>query len=100
MASTVWKDGTRRGIVYVEEKETAERVMAALAGRRGGGASPGAPPPAKRKAGAAGAAAAAEAPLGEGAMAVYLDRKGRPFAWQIPFDLGQWDRVAALVGNE
>jgi len=34
------------------------------------------------------------------AMAVYLDRRGKPFAWQIPFPLDAWDRVTALVNAE
>jgi hypothetical protein len=82
MTNRIWKDGTRRGIAYVEGREAAERVMA-IAGR-------GTPGGANRR------AADMEASLG-GAMAVYADRKGRPFAWQIPFDIGQWDRIAALV---
>ena len=88
MASKVWKDGTRRGIAYVEGREVAEQVLLA-AGR---GSSPAAGKTKRR---------AAEAPADErldGAMAVYLDRRGRPFAWQIPFDIGHWERITALIG--
>lgn len=86
----LWKDGTRRGIAYVEEREVAEQVLAA-AGR----AVPAPVGDGKRR----GAVSAPEA-VPEGAMAVYLDRRGRPFAWQIPFDIGRWERIAALVGTE
>ena len=82
MAGKVWKDGMRRGIAYVEGREAAQQIMA-LTGRT--------PPGVSRR-----PARGDEAPL-EGAMAVYLDRRGRPFAWQIPFDIGHWDRVAAVV---
>ena len=96
MASRVWKDGTRRGIAYVEGREAAQQVME-IAGRRvpaqSGGAGDG---KARRR---PDAKPSADAPL-DGAMAVYLDRRGRPFAWQIPFDIGHWDRIAALVGAE
>ena len=27
------------------------------------------------------------------AMAVYYDRRGRAFAWQVRFDTGRWDEV-------
>lgn len=80
MASRVWKDGTRRGIAYVEGRETAEKVASA-AGRPFEAASKN---------------AAQEALLG-GAMAVYSDRRGRPFAWQIPFDIAHWEQVTAVV---
>jgi hypothetical protein len=66
----MWKDGTRRGIVYVEGKETAERVLLA-AGRD-------------------------EGKLRESAMAIYQDKRGKVFAWQIAFDIGRWDSVAAI----
>lgn len=105
--SRMWKDGARRGIVYVEEREAAERVMALR------GAAPPAPAGrvlpshrrttslAKRPAGGGVPIAPGEAELkGCAAMAVYLDRKGKPFAWQIPFALEDWDRVTALVGVE
>lgn len=87
MASRVWKDG-RRGIAYVEGREIAEQVIA-MAGRR-------AAPVLPRRAATSGRSDAALM----GAMAVYSDRRGRPFAWQIPFDIGHWDRVTALVGEE
>lgn len=76
MASRLWRDGTRRGIAYVEDRSVAEQMLGA-AGHRLRAAVDGVP---------------------EGAMAVYLDRRGRPFAWQISFDIGHWERVAALVG--
>lgn len=65
-----------------------------LTGRRKGDG--GAPPARRTVAPARGDAQ--EAAL-TGAMAVYLDRRGRPFAWQIPFDMGQWDAVTALIGD-
>ena len=79
--SRVWKDGMRRGIAYVEGRETAEQVRSALgkedlaAGRRIG----------------------RDDALTGIAMAVYLDNRGRPFAWQFTFDIALWERVAALV---
>ena len=97
MANRMWKDGTRRGIVYVESREAAEKVMAVAklksAGRAAATKSASESPGTRRRA----AQAPAEVFL-EGAMAVYLDRRGRPFAWQIPFDITDWDRVTALVG--
>lgn len=69
MTARVWKDGTRRGIAYIEGKENAERVLAA-AGRTG-------------------------VALPEVAMAVYQDRRGRAFAWQFVFDIGHWEQVQA-----
>lgn len=86
MASRVWRDGTRRGIVYVEGRETAERVLE-MTGR--GGLEKSAPRRRLPK-------TTVPVPL-EGAMAVYTDRRGRPFAWQIPFDISHWERVTALV---
>ncbi len=32
------------------------------------------------------------------AMAVYYDRKGRPFAWQVRFDAARWQEVIARLG--
>jgi hypothetical protein len=84
MTNRVWKDGTRRGIAYVEGREAAEQVMV-IAGR-------GTPGAANRR------PVDMEASMG-GAMAVYSDPKGRPFAWQIPFDIRCWDRIAALVNG-
>jgi len=87
----MWKDGTRRGIAYVEGRATAEEVMT-VTGRRRIPVEPvkprrrGEPPPPPPE----------EQAL-EGAMAVYSDRRGRPFAWQIPFDIRQWEQVTALV---
>lgn len=123
MNSRMWKDGTRRGIVYVEERAAAEQVMALHCGGSGDNAAHVAEPadvlaagrraPRRRDTGAAvvavpaakaarpakpGALAPAEAELSGPAMAVYLDRKGKPFAWQIPFALDDWDRVSVLVG--
>ncbi len=85
MASRVWKDGTRRGIAYVEGRDVAEKVASA-AGR----------PFVATTARNATALEAQEALLG-GAMAVYSDRRGRPFAWQIPFDIAHWEQVTAVV---
>jgi hypothetical protein len=96
MASRVWKDGTRRGIVYVEGREAAEQVMQAT-----GRVAPPAPVKTRtRRAGHVAGGPGPEETAMNGAMAVYLDRKGKPFAWQIPFDIGHWDRVAALVDAE
>lgn len=69
MTARMWKDGMKRGIVYVEGKESAQRAMEAC-GRNG-------------------------TPLPEGAMAVYSDKRGRAYAWQITFDIGRWEQVAA-----
>lgn len=92
----MWKDGTRRGIAYVEGRATAEQVMT-ITGRRRipveGTAAAAAKPRSRRT----------TAPLSvveqalDGAMAVYSDRRGKPFAWQIPFDIQQWDQVTAVV---
>ena len=71
MASQIWKLNGRRGIVYIEGKKVAEQVMV-LCGEK-------------------------ETQLSEQAMAVYIDPRGRPFAWQIPFDLARWDTVSAAV---
>ena len=79
----VWKDGMRRGIAYVEGREIAEQLRTALgkedlaAGRRIG----------------------RDDALTGIAMAVYTDPKGRPFAWQFTFDIGLWERVAAIVDD-
>ncbi len=32
------------------------------------------------------------------AMAVYYDRKGRPFAWQVRFDAARWHEVIGRLG--
>ncbi len=32
------------------------------------------------------------------AMAVYYDRKGRPFAWQVRFDAARWEEVIGRLG--
>ena len=82
MASRMWKLGTRRAMAYVEGEETARKVCEA-AGRGLGEI------PRRRLKGA-------EAHL-RGAMAVYIDGKGRPFAWQIPFDARCWDAVEVLL---
>jgi hypothetical protein len=83
MASRIWKDGTRRGIAYIEGKEQADRILAAV-GRTTGEWS-------------------ARRPNGENAlgtaMAVYTDQKGRPFAWQIPFDIARWDEMNTLLNS-
>lgn len=81
----MWKEGTRRGIVYVEGRENAERLLTVM-GRRQADAPP------KPRRGEKG-----EAELLDGTMAVYSDRKGRPFAWQIPFEIGWWDQVTAAM---
>ncbi len=104
--SRMWKDGARRGIVYVEEREAAEKVMALRGAANPVPAGRAAFQLRRRTASVASRSAVVpispvEAELkGRAAMAVYLDRKGKPFAWQIPFALEDWDRVVALVGSE
>ena len=86
MTSNVWKVGTRRAMVYVEGKETAQRVLEAA-----GATLPDSALIPRR-----------ERPVGVeahllGAMAVYLDRRGRPFAWQILFDAARLPAVEAVL---
>jgi hypothetical protein len=83
VVSRMWKLGTRRAMAYVEGAEIAQKVWEAT------GRTPEPTPPRKRIRGM-------EAHL-RGAMAVYMDGKGRPFAWQIPFDAKHWDIVEALL---
>jgi hypothetical protein len=83
MASRMWKLGTRRAMAYVEGEEIARKVWEAT-GRE-------TPPQAPRR-----RVKGLEAQLRD-AMAVYIDGKGRPFAWQIPFDARCWDAVEALL---
>ena len=83
-AVRLWKDGNRRGIAYVEGREMVERVLAVT-----GKALPVPQRPGKDT--------DAELP---GTMAVYRDRRGRAFAWQIPFDIVCWDSVASLANPE
>jgi hypothetical protein len=75
MASKVWKLNGRRGIAYVEGKEKAERVLALCSSDT-------------------------TVKLPDVAMAEYRDKRGRAFAWQIPFDLGRWDAVSAALGEQ
>jgi hypothetical protein len=84
-AFRMWKDGTRRGIVYVEGKENVERLLTVV-GRRQADAVP----PKKR-------GDKRDAELLDGTMAVYSDRRGRPFAWQIPFEIAWWEQVSAAM---
>ncbi|MGC4045265.1 MAG: hypothetical protein QM758_15850 [Armatimonas sp.] len=87
MTSCVWKIGTKRAMVYVEGKETAQRVLEAA-----GTAPPESASPTTRRPRLVGV----EAYL-QGAMAVYLDRKGKPFAWQILFDASRLPAVEAAL---
>lgn len=80
MEIVVWKVTSRRGVAYVEGRDAAERVLAAV-GREPGGVK----------------AKAWDKSL-LGAMAVYLDRKGKPFAWLVPFDWVDCERVSAAAG--
>ncbi|WP_309709258.1 hypothetical protein [Armatimonas sp.] len=82
MNARLWKIGTRRAMAYVEGRENRDLLLTA-AGKL--------PEPVKR-------GASLEAEL-RGAVAVYTDRKGKPFAWLIAFDPGRWDEVSALVGS-
>ncbi len=36
--------------------------------------------------------------LAQAAMAVYYDRKGKAFAWQVRFDADRWDEVVGRLG--
>ena len=36
--------------------------------------------------------------LARSAMAVYYDRKGKPFAWQLRFDTARWEEVVGRLG--
>ena len=36
--------------------------------------------------------------LAKAAMAVYYDRKGKAFAWQVRFDAARWDEIVARLG--
>ena len=36
--------------------------------------------------------------LAKSAMAVYYDRKGKAFAWQVRFDAARWDEVVGRLG--
>ena len=94
MASRVWKDGKRRGIAYVEGREAAERIMTIAGRRRLLLAAESGTVPARRRI----SAPPAEEVALDGAMAVYCDKRGRPFAWQIPFDIGYWEKVAEELG--
>jgi hypothetical protein len=85
MMSCVWRIGTRRAMVYVEGKESAQRVLEA--------AGTTAPVASRRR-----QLVGPEAYL-VGAMAVYLDRKGKPFAWQILFDATRLPEVEAVLQN-
>ena len=96
MAARCWKDGARQGIAYVENAEIAERVMALRANGMGNSAA-AAQAAAPRKSGVAGTNAK-KPHLPPGAMAVYADKKGKPFAWQIAFALRDWETVTALLG--
>jgi|GEM_PF-2248457 len=107
MAGVVWKVGTRRAIAYVEGRAAAERVLA-LTGRGAAtapddaAAAAGGPPNrAKNRRAERDRAREQEKDGGlPGAMAVYTDRRGRPFAWQIPFDVGHFETVARVVEEE
>jgi hypothetical protein len=72
-------------MVYVEGKESAQRVLEAA------GTTPTDSPPARRA-----RPVGVEAYL-QGAMAVYLDSRGRPFAWQILFDASRLPAVEAAL---
>lgn len=77
---TAWKVTTRRGVAYVEGWESATRVRAA-AGQLSTELKRG---------------AKVEDYL-RSTTAVYTDRRGRPFAFLITFDLKQWDAVLAAL---
>lgn len=94
MASRVWKDGKRRGIAYVEGREAAERIMTIAGRRRLLEAATNGTLPTRRRI----PASPPEEIALDGAMAVYSDKRGKPFAWQIPFDIGYWEKVAEELG--
>ena len=97
-AGLVWKEGTRRAIAYVEGRENAEQVLV-ITGRAGAAAA-AEPAPAVAPKKRARPGAEPEVGLSRAAMAVYTDRRGKPFAWQIPFEIGHFERVAALIRGE
>ncbi len=80
-------------MAYAEGRELAERILSASrqAGVLGESAEQ---VEGKRK------AASPADNLLPGTMAVYLDRRGKPFAWQIAFDVCYWDTVSAMVNGE
>nr|WP_309687557.1 hypothetical protein [Armatimonas sp.] len=80
MKTSLWKIGTRRAMAYVEGRENLERLLEAAGKVR---------EPLKRGSGLEGEL--------QGAVAVYSDAKGRPFAWLIAFDAVRWDEVSALA---
>lgn len=80
-------------MAYAEGRELAERILSA-SGQAGTVEEAAGQAEGKRR--------AANAPtdnLLPGTMAVYLDRRGKPFAWQIAFDVSYWDTVAAMVNG-
>ena len=83
LTGQMWRDSSRRGIAYVEGRAGLERVMTAT-GRT-------AAQPTRRTVGGD------SETLADGIMAVYTDRRGRPFAWQVRFDLGLWEAVTAAL---
>ena len=83
LTGQMWRDSSRRGIAYVEGRAGLERVMTAT-GRV-------AAQPTRRTSGGD------SETLADGIMAVYTDRRGRPFAWQVRFDLGLWEAVTAAL---
>lgn len=97
MGARLWKVGVRRGMAYVEGKVEAERVLCAAGLETLTLAVPvSSAHVAKGTVGVAGKRKHEE--LLPGAMAVYSDRKGRAFAWQICFDLRDWEAVANAAG--
>ena len=80
MGTRIWRIGTRRAYAYVEGRERAEKALEAA----------GISAPSLKR------APAPEAQM-LGAMGVYLDARGRPFAWQIAFDPARWEAVVAVV---
>ena len=91
----LWKVGTRRGMAYAEGRELAERILSASGQACVSSESVEPVTGGKRKT----ANSPADSLL-PGTMAVYLDRRGKPFAWQIAFDVRYWDTVSAMVNGE
>jgi len=90
VSTRLWKVGVRRGMVYSEGKDLTERILSVSGG-------------AAVVDGAADVVRARRAAMERflpGTMAVYCDKKGRPFAWQIAFDIRHWDSVSEMVGSD
>lgn len=73
MANCAWRLNNRYGVVYIEDRKLADAVMN-MSGRQ----------PSSKTA----------------VMATYLSAKGKPFAWQVMFEMDKWERVSQVMGLE